>query len=128
MYASLGTIIATIIMTIFILSTIHITKLAVVWPAIGVAASRRVLNRGRVLHRRRVLNWRRVPEAVLICEAVLVDHHGVDAMDVCGVGCDDDDDDDDDGADSGVDCMGDEEDVPGVGGDGDDDEDGESAA
>ena len=89
-------------MTIFILSTIHITKLAVVWPAIGVAASRRVLNRGRVLHRRRVLNWRRVPEAVLICEAVLVDHHGVDAMDVCGVGCDDDDDDDDDGADSGA--------------------------
>ena len=56
MYASLGTIIATIIMTIFILSTIHITKLAVVWPAIGVAASRRVLNRGRVLDRRRVLN------------------------------------------------------------------------
>ena len=128
MYASLGTIIATIIMTIFILSTIHITKLAVVWPAIGVAASRRVLNRGRVLHRRRVLNWRRVPEAVLICEAVLVDHHGVDAMDVCGVGCDDDDDDDDDGADSGADGMGDEEDVPGVGGDGDDDEEGESAA
>ena len=104
------------------------TKLAVVWPAIGVAASRRVLNRGRVLHRRRVLNWRRVPEAVLIREAVLVDHHGVDAMDVCGVGCDDDDDDDDDGADSGADGMGDEEDVPGVGGDGDDDEDGESAA
>ena len=48
------------------------------------------------------MNWRRVPEAVLICEAVLVDHHGVDAMDVCGVGCDDDDDDDDDGADSGA--------------------------
>ena len=76
------------------------------------------------------MNWRRVPEAVLICEAVLVDHHGVDAMDVCGVGCDydDDDDDDDDGADSGADGIGDEEDVPGVGGDGDDDEDGESAA
>ena len=74
------------------------------------------------------MNWRRVPEAVLICEAVLVDHHGVDAMDVCGGGCDDDDDDDDDGADSGADGMGDEEDVPGVGGDGDDDEDGESAA
>ena len=74
------------------------------------------------------MNWRWVPEAVLICEAVPVDHHGVDAMDVCGVGCDDDDDDDDDGADSGADGIGDEEDVPGVGGDGDDDEDGESAA
>ena len=54
---------------------------------IGASNRRRVLNRGRVLHRRRVLNWRRVSEAVLICEAVLVDHHGVDAMDVCGVGC-----------------------------------------
>ena len=39
-----------------------------------------------------------MPEAVLIREAVLVDHHGVDAMDVCRVGCHVDDDDEDDDA------------------------------